>query len=253
MLDTVLREAERYSFPIIISDGETVLRNSEAKRTRSLSRVSPLSCLGKMTKEKVLKLDDGTALAVAFKPPKNRMALVYRRFGFLIFMYLPMLENIGSIPNGVFDLNVSGADLPEALSELSVRLFPSREMSVSSFVRISSLAATLSFSEDVVKSELDGDGMIGVGTAFHALGKALCELDIKDVTELSEPPVTLSYSDGGLSISVYGYEIWSECSAVLTAVAPYSFTEKEYSSALLLAFAISIMRSRKTTVKDVFR
>ncbi len=245
MLDTVLREAERYSFPIIISDGETVLRNSEAKRTRSLSRVSPLSCLRKMTKEKVLALDDGTALAVTFKQPKNRAALVYRRFGYLIFMYLPMLENTVSIPNSVFDLNVSGTDLPKLLSELSLRLFPSREISVSSFARISSLSAMLTFSEDTVKTDLDGDGVIDAEKAFYILCKALSELDFKNATELSEPPVTISFSGDTLSVSLYGDEIYVERSAVLTAVEPYSFAEHEYSAALLFAFVISIFKLRR--------
>lgn len=245
MLDTVLREAEGYAFPIIITDGSMIVRNSEAKRIRSLSRVSPLSLLAKKTKEGVLSLSEGSALAVKFRPPKKRAALVYRRFGFLIFMYLPMLENTVSLPNGVFNLNVSGNDLSKLLSELSLRLFPSREISVSSFARISSLSAMLAFSEDTVRSELDGDGVIDAEKAFYILGKVLSELDFKNATELSEPPVAISFSGGILSVLLYGDEIYVERPAVLAAVEPYSFAENEYSAALLLAFVISIMKLRR--------
>ena len=241
MLEAVLREAEKYSFPIIITDSKTVLRNSEAKRTRSLSRVSPLSCLTKKAREIFLLLSENSAVAVK---TKRGAALVYRRFGLLIFMYLPMLENIGRIPNDVFDLDVSGNNLPEALSALAQKLFPKGEMSVSSFGRVASLSATLAFSEDTVKSELNCDGIIDAKEAFSALGRAIEDLDIK-MTELREPPITVSFSDGETSVSLYGERIWSTSSAVVTAVSPYSFTEKEYSAAFLLAAVISIFKSRK--------
>lgn len=241
MLEAILREAEKYSFPIIITNGKTVMRNSEAKRTRSLSRVSPTSCLTKKTKENLLLMSENSAFAVK---TKRGPALVYLIYDLLIFMYLPMLDNIGNIPNDIFDLNVSGNDLPEALSDLSQKLFPRGEMTASSFSRIVSLSATLAFSEDTVKSELDGDGMIDAKEAFFAFGRAIEELDIK-MTELSEPPITVAFSDGETSVSLYGEKIWSASSAVLTAVSPYSFTEKEYSAAFAAATVISIFKSRK--------
>ena len=241
MMKTVLEEAERYDFPIIITDGKAVERNSEAKRTRSLSRLFPMSKMSKKTRATVLMLNESSAVAVKIQ---RALTLVYRRFGFLIFMYLPMLENVGNIPNDVFDLNVSGNNLPEALSNLSQKLFPKGEITASSFSRIASLSGALAFSEDTVKCELGGDGIIDAKEAFFVLGRALEELDIK-MTELSEPPITVAFSDGEISISLYGERIWSASSAVATAVSPYSFTEKEYSGAFLLAVAIAILKSRK--------
>ncbi len=242
MLERVLNEAERYSFPIIIVSDGVVTRNSAARRVRSLSRVSPISCLDKKTKESVLHLTENSAAAVK---TKRGSVLVYRRSDCHIFMYLPMLENVGNIPNEVFRLDVSARDLPELLSKLAVGLFPKRTISASSFARISSVTATLAFSEDTVKTDLDGDGFIDVEAAFCALGQVLSELDFKNATELSEPPVAVSFSGGTLSVSLYGYEIHKECSAVLTAVAPYSFTEKECSAAFVLAVATAIFKSRK--------
>ncbi|MBE6582418.1 MAG: hypothetical protein E7648_04045 [Ruminococcaceae bacterium] len=241
MLEAVLREAEKYSFPIIITDGKSVTRNSEAKRIRSLSRVLPMSCLTKKTKENLLLMSENSAVAVK---TKRGPSLVYRIFDYLIFMYLPMLENIGNIPNDIFDLNVSGNDLPEALSNLSQKLFPKGEITASSFFRVASLSATLAFSEDTVKGEIDGDGMIEAKEAFSALGRAIEDLDIK-MTELREPPITVAFSDGEASVSLYGEKIWSASSVVLTAVSPYSFTEKEYSAAFAAATVISIFKSRK--------
>ena len=241
MLEAVLGEAEKYSFPIIITDGKSVTRNSEAKRIRLLSRVSPLSRLTKKTKENVLLMSENSAVAVK---TQRGPSLVYRLYDCFISMYLPMLENIGNIPNDIFDLNVSGNDLPEALSNLSQKLFPKGEITASSFFRVASLSATLAFSEDTVKGEIDGDGMIEAKEAFFALGRAIEELDIK-MTELREPPITVAFSDGEASVSLYGEKIWSASSAVLTAVSPYSFTEKEYSAAFAAATVISIFKSRK--------
>ncbi len=241
MLEAVLREAEKYSFPIIITDGNTVARNSEAKRIRSLSRLSPISHLDKKTKEGVLRLAENSAVAVK---SKKGTSLGFRRFGVLVFMYLPMLENIGNIPNDVFDLNVSGSNLPEILSDLALKLLPKGEMTASSFSRVASLSAMLAFSEDTAKSELDGNGIIDAKEAFFALGRVINDLDIK-MTELREPPITVSFSDGEMSISLYGEKIYGASSAVLTAVSPYSFTENEYSAAFLLGAVISIFKSRK--------
>jgi hypothetical protein len=197
--------------------------------------------MSKKTRATVLMLNENSAVAVKIQ---RALTLVYRHFGFLIFMYLPMLENVGNIPNDVFDLNVSGNSLPEALSNLSQKLFPKGEITASSFSRIASLSGVLAFSEDTVKSDLDGDGIIDAKEAFFALGRALEELDVK-MTELSDPPITVSFSDGEISISLYGERIWSASSAVATAVSPYSFTEKEYSGAFLLAVAVAILKSRK--------
>lgn len=241
-----LNEAERYGFPIIItaSDG-TVFRNAEAKRTRSLSRTDPLAKLDKKTVEKVSRLEESSAVIVKFKTPKNGSALVLRRFGLLFFMYLPMLDNIVSIPREIFTIYATGKNLSELLSSLASKLFPKNEVYASSFARICSIAATLSFSEDTVKHELDGDGLIDPKSALSAFGRALGELDTRDATELSDPPILISFSEGGISLSLYGYEIWRERSAVLSAVSPYSFTEKEYSQAFELALVISIFKSRK--------
>ncbi|MBQ7779067.1 MAG: hypothetical protein IJ404_01100 [Clostridia bacterium] len=241
MIKAILREAEKYSFPIIIADGNTVTRNSEAKRVRSLSRVLPLSCLTKKTKERVLSLAENSAVTVK---TQRGSALVYRPYDCLVFMYLPMLENIGNIPNDVFDLAVSGNDLPEILSNLSQKLFPKGEMTASSFCRVASLSATLAFSEDTVKRELDGDGIIDAKEAFFAFGRAIEDLDIK-MTELREPPIAVAFSDGEMSVSLYGERIYGASSAVLTVVAPYSFTETECSAAFVIATVISIVKSRK--------
>ena len=245
MLEMVQNEAERYCFPIIIDADGTVLRNSAAKHARSLSRTRPLASLDKRTKERVLDLSEKTAVAVRFKAPKNGAALVYRRFGYLFFMYLPMLENVGAIPSDPFTLDVSGAELSELLSSVSSKLFPKNELTASSFARICSVAATLCFSEDTVKKILDGDGLIDAEASFGAFGRIVGELDFRDATELSEPPILISFSEGTLSMSLYGYEVWRLRSSVLAAVAPYSFTESEYSAAFELALVIAIFRSRK--------
>ena len=187
-------------------------------------------------------LTENSAAAVK---TKRGAALVYRRMGALVFMYLPMLDNIGNIPNDIYTLDESAADLPGLLSSLAVKLFPKGRISSSSFARICSIASTLAFSEDTVKYELDGDGLIDVEKAFYAFGKAIGGLDPADATELSEPPVTVSFSCDSLSVLLYGYEIYKERSAVLAAVTPYSFTEKEYSAAFVLALMISIFKSRK--------
>lgn len=242
MIDIIQKEAERYDFPIIIVSNDGVARNSAAKRTRSLSRVSPFLCLDKKTKERVLLLTENAAAAVK---SKRGAALVYRHCGFFAFLYLPMLENIERTPNEVFLLDVSARDLSELWSKLAVNLFPKRDMNASSFARIVSVAGSLCFSEDMVKTDLNGDGLIDAEKAFCALGQAIGELEFKDATELSDPPVAVSFSNDTLSVTLYGEEIYTEHLALLTAVAPYSFAENEYLTAFILAVAAAIFKSRK--------
>ncbi len=241
VIDKVLNEAERYDFPIIIVSDGAVARNLAAKRVRSLSRVSPLTCLDKKAKEHVLLLGENSAVAVK---TKRGAALVYCRYGLRIFMYLPMLGNVVNIPNEVYMLDESAVTLAELISSLASKLF-GREMNASSFARVASLSSTLCFSEDVVKHELDGDGKIDTEKTFYAFGQALDDFDRRDATELSEPPVTVSFSVDTLTISLYGHALYTERTRVLAAVAPYSFTEKEYSAAFLLAVAAAIFKSRK--------
>ena len=242
MLETIMNEAERYDFPIIPVSDNGVARNSAAKRRRSLSHVSTLSCLNKKTRERVLLLNESSAVALA---TKRGAALVCRRLGCTVFMYLPMLESVVHFPNEDFSLDASARDLSELWSNLAAILFPNREINAQSCARISSVAATLCFSENVVKTDIENDGIIDAEKAFCAIGQALSELDFKDATELSDPPINVKFSSDKFSVHLYGEEIYSERTAVLAAVEAYFFTEKEYSAAFALAAATAIFKARK--------
>ncbi len=243
LLDNVLVEAEKYSFPIIISD-DAVARNYEARRAASISHLSPLDMIKEKDRERLIALADGEAVLIRLRSPKKHIALAYRKSGATVFMFLPMLGSVSKIPSESFTFEPDDGSLSSQLSLLAPRLLADREINVSSFMRICSIAASLSFSEDIVRSNIADDGNIDAKASFEAFGRALEQFDSK-VGELIEPPIELSFSQSRLSVSLYGSEIWQGRSAALTAVAPYAFTEREYYIAFALSLAISIYKGRK--------
>ena len=132
----------------------------------------------------------------------------------------------------------------ELWEKLARSLLSNNKINAQSFARISGIASSLAFSEDVVVSDVDGDGEIDCEKAFSAMGNALSELDVKGSTELCDPNITVEFTNNVFSISLYGEKIYSEETRQIAAVSPYCFSDDEYRAAFVLAVATAIFKAR---------
>ncbi len=254
----LLREAEKYTYPIIITkESGIIVRNAACLSVRTLRRAEPLKRMLKSERSKLEALSNREICIVSFnKASKERRALVIRISDCYIFMYLPMLEKLSHIPTdflgadkwvgtGLSDALLTECTMPRMISFAAVKIIGRREIRMSSFARVCSICATLAFSEDVVSATYDTDDLIDSAEAFNAFGWALEGFDSASAAELASFGIDIALKNRVLSVSLYGIELYCGKALAISAVAPYSYAGNEQATAFALAVICELMRGRE--------